>query len=215
MADDNTSELAALLNEPYREYWAGLGQFIHEFSAVEAVLGQLAAHVAELKEPISRAVLHGVRVDNGKDLINRVLEAKCDLARKERLADAFAQLGEIGAMRNHMVHWGAREIDGELRVSNRNLAHTPERVRTYTVSAKILADMRADLLRIYLLLTIEMYAEVTPPIMAPAYVRRVRGGSWRYKPQPQSPQRKTRDSREPHPKQQRQRASSRPKSQKK
>lgn len=196
MDDRIRKALVAVLEEPYRDYWAALGRFIHEFSAVENTLRALVLYHAGVEDKIGRAVFHGLRVDNAKDTVNRILEAKGDHAAKARLEDPFAQLGVIASMRNNIVHWGAELADeAGLRVSNRRLAITPDRVRSYTVSAEHLGQMQQDLLRIHTLFMMEIYGHPDPAIYESNFAETVRAQTWLYKqPQP-APRPKTRDSR--------------------
>lgn len=165
-------------------YWAALGQFIHEFSGVERELLELARYLAGLQEPVAQAVLSSLRVDDAKNLINRILDARGETDLKERLQNPLDQLGAISTMRNSIVHWGAEVRDDGLIVSNNYFAPSPDRIREFPVSDVILLQMTADLHQIglHLFMTIRR-DEATPDEIKQA--ERVLQPPWLYKsPQP-------------------------------
>jgi hypothetical protein len=142
-------------------------------------------HFAGVTDDVGKAVAYGLRVDNAREMINRILDATGRPEVKQRLAGPFAQLGTISTMRNHIVHWGARETNRGLLISNERIAFTPEKMAFHPVSADDLKLMRGDLQRIFSLLLIERYAdEPKSPFSADA-VREVKARTWLYKrPQP-------------------------------
>jgi hypothetical protein len=179
--------LIAEMNEPYVDYWAALGKFVHLFSGVEALLQALVFKLAGVSDEIGKAMFPGLRVDVAKDVINRLLDAKGDVAAKERLREPFAQLGQINAVRNNLIHWGAQDTGNGLQVSNERIAHTKEKLRRYTVSAEMLADMREDLATIeWSILRETIPAEYIRGFDAKA-VASFAQRPWRYTPPPQSP----------------------------
>jgi hypothetical protein len=184
LTDEEVKALGELLDEPYKEYWAELGRFIHAFSIVEAALQLVVYHVAGVSAEIGRAIFFGLRVENAKDAISRILQTKGDVEMVAKLAPLFQQIGEIAAMRNRLVHWGARDTSDGLMVMNHHLAITPEKRQEFFVSAETLRAMQADTYNIYWQLfgiTFDLKADPSKEPPEP----------WRYKPQARFPARST------------------------
>ena len=176
--------LNAMSDEPYKEYWSTLGTFIHAFSLTEARLLSLLRHLARIEPLIGGAMLSGVRVDAGKDYINRILEATGKTEIKQRLERPFAQLGVVNGVRNHIIHWGARhDGKGGLLVSNAFQNPAESRLNEFRVSSDDVKHMTADLFRISALLLLEELPVFPPEILSDRFLR----GPWSYKPPPPSP----------------------------
>lgn len=190
---DLRAEIVATLNEPYREYWAELGQFIHYFSDIERGMQSLLRTIAGVSDPIGAALFSGIKVDGAMGLINRACEATERGELQSRLKPIFDQLGAINGVRNNVVHWGAQEDNGELIVTNAYLAATPDRVRTFPISSRDLQLMIIDLIKIRMHLALEEADERRETIsneLRQRLFNRVLASAWRYKPPQQSPPKK-------------------------
>lgn len=112
--------------EVKREYFAALGEFVHEFAHVERMTLALLWQMAGLTVPVARAILSGVRADAASNLINRILEVSPPPAPGTRadLQDVFGQLGLINSVRNSLLHLGTEFADEgtEFVTSNRFIA---------------------------------------------------------------------------------------------
>jgi len=186
------------------DYFAGLGEFIHVFSQVEAQLQYALWNEAGVSPEVAKAVFSGVRLDQGKNLIIRLQDA----TRKERntlLDSAFAQLKILTSARNDIVHYGARFEGGKIHISTAMAAHVPERLRVTPIGKDTFQAMISDLHHIKWVVILHMLSKGTPP---PQYERDVLSASerpWQYRP-PQQPPQTPRQA--PRPKQQRQRGAS-------
>jgi hypothetical protein len=134
------------------DFYKALGLFITEFAWVESLVSQMLAHEAEVSPQTAAAVFSGVRIDQAKDLIARLYEARGD-ERSERLKRAFAQLGVITTARNHILHYGnAPDQSGVAIMTNDRAAHAARAYREMRVTAETLQLMGSDLLRIEMML---------------------------------------------------------------
>ena len=185
------STIAGLLTEPYREYWAELGQFIHYFSDIERSMQSLLRTVAGVSDPLGAALFSGIKVDGAMSFINRACESTGRGDAKARLEPVFQQLGIINGIRNNIVHWGAREDGDELIVTNHYLASTPDRVQRFPISARDLHLMIIDLIKIRMHIGWEemtLKGEAVNPQLAETLFSQILSAAWRYKqPQRSSP----------------------------
>ncbi|HEX3883944.1 MAG TPA: hypothetical protein VHW66_14895 [Stellaceae bacterium] len=188
LTDEEVKRLSALLDEPYREYWSNLGRLIHMFSGVEATLQLVAHRIIGLDDDIGRAALHGLRIDNTKEIIRRALLVKDDKETLSRLEGALAQLSVLSNARNDLVHWGARSTSAGLMVANTRVAVTPAKRKSYIVSATVLDHMIDDLSRIHFILTRWAVADLSSkPDASDGFdraVREVEQAPWQYTPPP-------------------------------
>jgi len=176
--------------ERYRPYWAALGEFIHSFSQVERELQELVFHIANVAPKDGRALFYGLRIDAGKDAVNRLLDAREDAETKARLEDPFVQLGHIASMRNNILHWGAADQPGELDsflVSNSFLAHTPAKLREYRVTVRNLMEMSTDLTKIGMHFSAEINRGAFDTQFTDKVIKPVLDAPWSYKPPQPAP----------------------------
>ncbi|MCG9915441.1 MAG: hypothetical protein MH112_03655 [Phenylobacterium sp.] len=148
MSDHNSAELSAKNEKVRREtavYHQALGEMIERFSRVEGQLQRVLWRETSTPPEVAKAIFSGVRIDQARDLIRRTREAR-GAPESKLLARMFTQLGILNQARNDIVHFGAWG-DPELGrvVTNRRLAHIPERVRVLPISAEILRNMSHDL----------------------------------------------------------------------
>ena len=175
---------------------------MHTFAQVEAQLQYALWAEAGVTPEVAKAVFSGVRIDQGKSYIVRLMDS---LGRKRDplLAHGFAQLTEINNVRNDIVHYGARFEAGLMVVSTEIAAHTPEKLRVTPVSKEILEAMTSDLLHIKWIIMLHMLQLERPLPDQEKRVKEAFERPWRYKPPPQPlPRKQNRDQR---PKQSRQR----------
>jgi len=182
--DEDTSALVAALEEPYREYWAELGRFIHQFSETEREMQILLRHFSNMPDKIAAVLLAGEKVDQAISKVSRILDATENVHAKSRLEPVFQQLGVINGVRNNIVHWGATACDGALWVSNKHLKPLPTREVEYTVSVDALRRMTIDLFKIDMHISWEIHLS-EPGGSVEIYQKvfqRVLEAAWRYKP---------------------------------
>src|SRR5580693_150163 len=169
------------------EYHAALGRFVDRFAEVENALPFVLRHYAKLPTATARALLSGVRVDQMKGLLNRLAEVGLlPTAEWADLEPTLQQLGVINGRRNDILHHGAESVaEGRAFVTNALMAHTEERITSFTISPEILDDMTADLRKIMIHLLTRHAGR--PEMKAQAnrdWVASVLRQPWRYKQQP-------------------------------
>jgi hypothetical protein len=90
-----------------KAYHAPLGEFISMFARTKAMVQETLAHYAKLDKDTAMALLSGVKIDQAKNYLNRIFEAKpYDESAKVELG-AFMQIGIINDVRNDLIHYGA------------------------------------------------------------------------------------------------------------
>jgi hypothetical protein len=187
MAQEN-SALREILEDRYGEYWAWLGKFTHEFSRVERLLQTLLRVKSGVSESVGRAIFSDLRMQASKDAVNRICDALGDAETKERLKPAFDQLGEINAVRNNLVHWGAvHDGSDALLVTNVRLIASADRLQEFRISPRDLRAMSLDLflIGIYVVDAGRAFQFWDEPDFAT-----MREGAWLYKPPQRSPSQK-------------------------
>jgi hypothetical protein len=204
MAESKPKSPAPPTLQHYDDYWHALGEFIQAFAEVEAEMQLLIWHETGVTGDMARAIFSGFRIDQAKDLINRVRETKGS-GEDQRLKRAFAQLTLITKARNDIVHFGAKFVGDGFTVSNELAAHVPNRLRQFEVSPTTLRAMRDDIATIRYAITVAgleisllgaspQEVEAQEPIVQ--MFKNFADDAWRYKP-PLPPQPKT--PRQPHP----------------
>jgi hypothetical protein len=166
------------------KYLLALGYFIARFAQVELILNSAVRYFAKLGHPsnIANALLGPLRVDAAMATITRLIEAR-KLRGKDidELKLIIDQLGKIARARNDIMHLGA-EGYGRLVVTNRQFAHTRNRIRLMSVSAKVLKQMEGDLLGMYISLSIIIRDTVHgSPRTVRGKVGYISPASWQYK----------------------------------
>jgi hypothetical protein len=128
-------------------YHLELGRFVAMFSQVERTLLRALWTLARIRDPVSQAVLSGVRIEGAIGLINRIAEAEnWSTDRRAKWQHVFTQLGAINKLRNDILHHGAGlNDDDKFVVSNRHTAHHPNRVREVLFTPATLGDAFEDL----------------------------------------------------------------------
>jgi hypothetical protein len=125
-------------------YWRALGRFVDQFAKVESQLHTLLWQESEVNFSLAPAIFSGFRVDQAKDIINRIRQSK-GRPESATLARAFSQLTIINKARNDILHYGANFDGTDFIVSTKLAAHIPERERKFSASPKTLQDMTIDL----------------------------------------------------------------------
>lgn len=177
------SPLRAAIEEPYREYWAELGRFLHVFCEAEFVLVFTLQHYAGIANEVAGVMLGGTRADAAKDQLTRILEAKGELETKKALERPMAQFKTINTIRNHLIHWGARH-DGadDLLVTNAERHHGPGKFKEFRISVSDLQAMTEDLYRITLWFNV-----VRRPPHSDEFFQPYLAAPWLYKPPQPNP----------------------------
>ena len=178
------------------EYHQSLGQFVTEFSNVEALLHGLVSLFAGVKQPTANAVFSGVRIEAAMSYINRIADAqKWRKEKKARLQIIFTQLGQINKLRNEILHYGSTvQTSGTVLITNKSIVHLKSRIQERRISAAVLNDATNDLMKIFWLLVAFAWRPKVP--MWQKIYRSILGVSWFYKPQqPRPPARRSRRNR--------------------
>lgn len=148
---------------PERLYWETLGRFVDQFSVVENLIRGYLWYLMDIGQTTGAAVLSGVRMSEGISLINRLLEAKNDDLSKSALAKYFNQLGVINSLRNDLLHYGGWVDELHyISVSNRQVAHTQDRIRAFRISMRELRYAIGDLETIYWALAVHLANGIEP-----------------------------------------------------
>ena len=182
--------LANAIEEPYREYWAELGRFVHTFSETEQTLLSLLRHLAGVSDEIAGILFGGVRFDGAKDTINRIVAATAQTSVGDALRRPLAQFAAINTIRNNVIHWGAKH-DGstELLVTNAAQNPTADRLKEFRISPDDLRAMSVDLHKINLALVLLLLPSSSDEETFGRYL----AVPWLYKPpQPNRPTKRQR-----------------------
>lgn len=174
------------LEEPFRDFWLHLGKFLFYFAQIEQQVIDMLVELSGLSSTEAGVVFHGTRQESARDLINRLLDAKGQYERKERLREPFSQIGAIGTVRNNLVHWGA-EMTGDGVFSVSNAHRKPLKPKEFEITVIDFEDMLSDMLKISVLISFE----TTRPWVAvkPGGLDALLEQPWQYKPpQPSLPQ---------------------------
>jgi hypothetical protein len=179
-----------------------LGGFCWNFSITESNIRQTLYRISGVHPQIGNAIFSGTRVEGGMQLITRVAEVrKWPQAKREELKYVFDQLSIINKLRNDVLHFGAYRLGSDYIVSNRPVAHMPDRIREFRVSHETLQAAGADLAAIGQRLLFLVEEGHQPQIIE--YLKKSSGArrpSWQYKsPPPAWPKSKSRNTRPKRP----------------
>jgi hypothetical protein len=170
-----------------RDYHEALGRFMDTYARAEHACRLVLQHYAKLSPEAARALLSGVRTDEGRSQIKRLADIafmpKADWADIE---PTLQQLGIINKARNLIMHHGATEVaEGQGNVSDVATALLPERVSSFPISPTILAQMTADLEKIIIHLRAQHsgLGEIKPKILRDGIDARL-AEPWQYMPPP-------------------------------
>jgi hypothetical protein len=197
---------------PDPDYWQALGEFVESFADTEIALFYHLVRAAKIEEDVARALFGGERAANYVNLITRIWEVRppTDEIRQE-LEPVFQWFFAINDTRNIIIHyrsWGQystlttsegvplvtsdgrplRVSDSKIRISSDIVrARDRENPRVKHVSAQIVRDMTADLLRIRQHL-MSLFAYPNAPLSVRAAKFPEILNAWRYTPEPSRPQ---------------------------
>jgi hypothetical protein len=176
------------------QYFHTFGLFIDHFAHLESYLAWFLRETAGIDKPTARAVFSGVRVETAVSHIRRIYEAR-ETEIDPLLASALTQVSVLNGLRNDLVHHPLTYSDprGPL-VSTKLVAHTPAKVRMTITSTRLLQAAILDLHQIGLTLLSVALAESGGQIQDDRVRRNVAKElrhAWRYRPQPQEPNRRT------------------------
>lgn len=132
------------------DYHRALGEFLHEYSGLEAVMFWALTHYAGVRWEIGRAIFSGVRVEQSISFIKRVMEvADPGDERRTELIEIFRHLSAINETRNSLIHYGSFVTDDMGRItSNVRVAHITKRIKDRPASLELLQAMTADVLKV-------------------------------------------------------------------
>jgi hypothetical protein len=161
-----------------------LGEFCWNFSIIEGVVQSALYRLAGIRIDIGNAVFSGVRVEGGMQHITRLAEVRgWSETKKAELKYVFDQLSIINKLRNDILHYGAYRLGGDYIVSNRRIAHIPERIREIRISHTTLEAASGDLAEIDSRLHLLAWEGYLPAEVTDA-MRKSLTPSWRYKQPP-------------------------------
>jgi hypothetical protein len=186
-----------------RGYHASLGRFISLFAQIELTLFLAMTRTAGINLTMAQAIFTDARIANARDTINRIRAAH-GVPEDETLSRAFLQLGEIGRMRNNLVHYGlTREAtSNSYVVTNAFFVPPHKKPQRDPVSVAILEAMILDLLTIQTAINNRGFERSEIPKDAIARFRAAARSPWRYKPHaPSQPEKSTRRRRRERPRQ--------------
>jgi hypothetical protein len=174
--------------EHVNKYHLALGRFVSAFSQAEATLLCVLWALARVRPPYAQAVLSGIRIDGAMGFINRIAEAeRWPAGKREKWQRIFTQLGLINKLRNDLLHHGAGIFGDFWVVSNRRIAHHPDRLREIHITPSTLDDAAADLgdITYHLILLAGRRTGIWVSDRQ-KLARRLRRRAWRYKQPPQA-----------------------------
>lgn len=187
---DRTPPLASQTpegKERLRAYYEALGRFVDMFSKAERAVHLVLRNYAKMTDGAARALLSGVRVDETRNRLSRLHEAKAMSDEDWVSVEPILQhLNEINGCRNEILHHGALTVaEGDGLVTNAAMALTVDRVTGFPISPDILADMTFDLRKIILHLYVRHLGR--PPLRGDhPELQATLHAPWRYtrKPEP-------------------------------
>src|SRR4051812_24884530 len=99
-------------------YYRALGEFVTAFALVESSLHHMLRAYAGVDYEIGGAVFAGLHINNVRDMIARLREAR-SIPKDDDFDRVMAQFGLISSTRNDILHFGALSSDkGGLVVTN-------------------------------------------------------------------------------------------------
>lgn len=177
--------MALLSDEPLDlsdAYYAALGRFITEYAQTEMKVRRALQDLLKIGPHDTAALFHKWGLAECVEAINRLLVARGEVDISARLKEPFAQLQAIAEVRNALVHWQSTLEEGAGFVAvNSHRAHSPDKVKTYTVPIDQLQDFGVDLLGVNLHITAALYWDHISPEMKAKVVEPAVSSSWRYK----------------------------------
>jgi hypothetical protein len=164
-------------------YCLALGQFVDQFSKVESSLHLLLRWQTKTTTGTARAVFSGVRADAAAEYVRRLHSVGIiDPREWVELEPVLNQVKAINTMRNDILHQGAMAIaEGRGFTTNALRALTEQHIKSFPVSPEMLADMTADLRKIFIHLAVRHCGRPALRGKHPE-LEEVLRGTWRYKP---------------------------------
>lgn len=131
-------------------YFQALGEFVHNFSALEGAIFLLLASRLNIPFKHGAAVLSGHRIDACVSAIKRLDTADGGDEGRDRLKRLWDQVAIITAVRNNILHHGAydREKTGVLSIEKVRQTYTERPPERFEISVADLKLMISDLHRI-------------------------------------------------------------------
>jgi len=172
---------------PDQRYYDALGRFVDAFAAAEGATQLVLWHYAKLPTSVALALLSGVRGDDVLNRMRRLVETG-DVQQSDwvDLEPTLQQFNLINGTRDAILHYGAQaKSDGERYVTNALKAHTRQKIRAFSISAEILADMTHDVRKIIVHLHTRHMGR--PPLRGTLNldaVAKILRAPWRYKQPP-------------------------------
>lgn len=169
-------------------YHTALGSFIYQYSSLETVVNALLISAYGVSHEVGQALFSGIRINQAKSFIDRILDATKRAGFKDRLKPYFDQINLITSMRDEILHYGAQydHLLDEFILSNQRAAHVETRLRRFRVTATMLDDMAHDTTKALCGIIYEMSAHLAEPD-AVAFLQGYISQPWRYKPPPLIP----------------------------
>lgn len=166
----------------HRDYFAALGEFVHEFASIEQTLTLTLWIRSGVSVDVARALFSGVKSDEMRQLIKRLLEAKQVAPETTKdFVEVLDRIGVISTFRNSLLHHPTQFRPGQMVSSNFLKALGQARLKEFPVSVDILQDLIHDLRKAGAHLARRMLDD------APDEVRRrfsdpLLDEAWRYRP---------------------------------
>lgn len=169
--------------QPIEEYWLALGQFVHQFAALERMLQTYLMIEAGVNHNVAKAIFSGVKIDQGKDHIKRLRQVS-GKPKSELLDRIFSQITVVTKARNDILHHGAnfaKHDSNEGFVSNA-FRVTPDREYSFPVSPEILHKLTIDTNRLQVGIAVMMTEGQPIPDEVMANLRKSVEAPWSYTP---------------------------------
>jgi len=165
-----------------QEYWLALGEFVHRFSGVEAMLHQQFHKFAKIPHDVANVIKREMKLAELISLIKPLLEIyEFDEKEKTRVSNCLKQLEHLATFRNRVLHRGAILVGKKITTTNIATMKSLDSYEEANFTIKDLRNANADLRKIWFRLLIENRNVQLKQMALESY-----GNSpwrpWRYKP---------------------------------
>jgi hypothetical protein len=135
--------------KPEQRLLCMLAVFLLDFADIESQILRRLIKFSKVSDEVGKAIFSGTKADAAMGLLLRLLEVSTETeGNKERYRKAFTQFKAITEIRNSILHYGIEKSSDSLITTNKRMALTQSRLRSYQISVETLENLVQDLGRI-------------------------------------------------------------------
>lgn len=145
-------------------YYRALGEFVAEFTEIEAAMQAALWHLTKVSNATARAVFSGLRADDACNKITRIGDVEnWNEAKRADWQMISSHLGILRTLRNDILHYGAEwQAENEWIVTNRDYVHREDKVKNTPITVELLAHATSDLRKLSMHLFFFLFGEAIP-----------------------------------------------------